>query len=223
MGKYYESSSTFPFSWDQLACAYWKRYPNPESSHVLSEDTLKRELCGGILFSRRIMTKTNRVPKWGERFVKTPVVAIVEESRVDPKSKKLTTYTRNIGMSRIMSVTEKVIYTPDPDHPGQTVAKRMAWIDSQVYGFRRPLEAFGLERFKNNATRAASGFTHVLSILYPQYNAMTITPSTMPVPQLASVPTFDETKEKLMEGAKKAGKLAREKISIVSSSTNPTS
>jgi len=181
---------------------------------------LKRELQGDVLFSKRVMTKTNRVPKWGERFVKSPVVAIVEESRVDPKSKMLTTYTRNIGLSRIMSVTEKVIYTPDPDHPGQTLAKRMAWIDSQVYGFRRPLEAFGMERFKNNATKAAAGFTHVLSILYPQYNAMMImTPSTMPI----TVPTFDETKEKLMEGAKKAGKLAREKISIVSSSTNPTS
>lgn len=73
------------------------------STHVLSEDTLNREIIqGNTLFTRRILTKTNRVPKWGERFVKSTTVAIVEESYVDRKTKILTTYTRNIGLNRIM-------------------------------------------------------------------------------------------------------------------------
>jgi hypothetical protein len=72
------------------------------STHVLSEDTLNREVRGNTLFTRRILTKTNRVPKWGERFVKSTIVAIIEESYVDRRSKVLTTYTRNIGLNRIM-------------------------------------------------------------------------------------------------------------------------
>jgi len=29
MVKYYESTSVFHFSWDQVAQGFWKRYPNP--------------------------------------------------------------------------------------------------------------------------------------------------------------------------------------------------
>lgn len=30
MARYFENTSTFNFSWDQVACGYWKRYPNPQ-------------------------------------------------------------------------------------------------------------------------------------------------------------------------------------------------
>lgn len=39
------------------------------STHVLSEDTWSREVKDGCLYTKRILTKTNRVPKWGERYV----------------------------------------------------------------------------------------------------------------------------------------------------------
>lgn len=73
------------------------------SSHVLTEDTLCREVTrDGKLHSKRLLTKTNRVPKWGERFFKAKFVCIVEESIVDPKEKTIVTYTRNIGFNKIM-------------------------------------------------------------------------------------------------------------------------
>lgn len=75
---------------------------------------------------------------------------------VDPKTKTLTTYTRNIGFNRIMSVVEKVIYRASHDHPGKTVAFRSAWIDSQVYGFATAIKAFGHDRFKKNCKKTVS-------------------------------------------------------------------
>ena len=73
------------------------------SSHVLSEDTIFREMRGDALYTRRLLTKTNRVPKWGERFVKNTIVSIVEESYVNPKDKTIITYTRNVGAyNRVM-------------------------------------------------------------------------------------------------------------------------
>ncbi|KPJ17699.1 hypothetical protein RR48_07183 [Papilio machaon] len=30
MARYFENTTTFNFSWDQVACGYWKRYPNPQ-------------------------------------------------------------------------------------------------------------------------------------------------------------------------------------------------
>lgn len=74
------------------------------SSHVLSEDTISRKVKNGILYTTRLLTKTNRVPKWGERFVSKNIVKIIEESIVDPKTKTLTTYTRNLGYTKVMVI-----------------------------------------------------------------------------------------------------------------------
>lgn len=72
------------------------------SSHVLTEDTISREVKNGKLYSKRLLTKTNRLPKWGERFISKNVVKIIEESIVDPEAKTLTTYTKNLGYTKVM-------------------------------------------------------------------------------------------------------------------------
>lgn len=115
MAKYYETSTVFNYNYEQILQGFWKRYPNPYSTHVLSEDTIQREIRDdGKLYSKRLLTKTNRVPKWGERFFKAKFVCIIEESLVDPKAKTLTTHTRNIGFNKIMvsgglGATKKII------------------------------------------------------------------------------------------------------------------
>lgn len=171
MPNYYEHSTTFNFNWDQVAQAFWQRYPNPHSSHVLSEDTISREIRNGKLHSKRLLTKTNRVPKWGERFFNAKSVKIVEESICDPKTKTLTTYTRNIAFTKVMSVTEKVIYKIADDNPTKTIAVRSAWIDSQVFGFSPAIRAFGVERFKKNCIKMSSGFDYVLHAMFPGHQA----------------------------------------------------
>lgn len=103
-GKYYENSTTFYFNMDQVMQGFWRRYPNPYSSHVLTEDTIEREIRqDGKLYSKRLLTKTNKLPRWGERFFKANSVCIIEESLIDLKTKTLETYTRNIGFNKIMA------------------------------------------------------------------------------------------------------------------------
>lgn len=166
MARYFENTSTFNFSWDQVASGYWKRYPNPQSTHVLSEDTYCRQVKDGCLYTKRLLTKTNRVPKWGERFFSAKSVKIVEESIVDPEKKVLVTYTRNLGYTKVMSVIERVEYRSAGT--GSTVAKRSAWIDSQVFGFSRAIRAFGVDRFRKNCTQMYNGFNGVLHSLFPK-------------------------------------------------------
>lgn len=72
------------------------------SAHVLTEDTISREIRNGKLHSKRLLSKTNSLPKWGERFYSAKAVKIVEESVVDPTEKTLTTYTRNIAFTKVM-------------------------------------------------------------------------------------------------------------------------
>ncbi|XP_048486311.1 protein preli-like [Plutella xylostella] len=182
MARYFETSTTFNFSWEQVACAYWKRYPNPESTHVLSEDTCHREVRDGCLYTKRLLTKTNRVPKWGERFFSAKSVKIIEESIVDPKNKVLVTYTRNLGYTKVMSVVERVEYRRAG---ADTVARRAACIDSQVFGCARAIRAFGIERFKNNCHQMVNGFNFVLHNMFPKQ-----CPTSTQSPTL--VPTFKE-------------------------------
>jgi hypothetical protein len=52
------------------------------------------------------------------------------------------------------SVVERVEYRAAG--PGQTVARRSAWIDSQVFGFSRAIRAFGVDRFRKNCNQMVS-------------------------------------------------------------------
>lgn len=75
----------------------------PPSNHVLTEDVLSRHISGNCLYTRRLLTKTNAVPRWGERFIPGPRnICIVEESIVDPSARTITTYTRNTAMQHVM-------------------------------------------------------------------------------------------------------------------------
>ena len=87
-----------------MSTAFWNRYPNPYATHVLSEDTVVHKIESGKLITKRLITKKgSKVPKWGERFLPAGrKVCIIEESVVDPVNKTLTTYTRNVGMTRVL-------------------------------------------------------------------------------------------------------------------------
>jgi hypothetical protein len=166
--KFYACSSVLKYSWDQVATAFWSRYPNPHSSHVLTEDTVGQSTIAGRLYSKRLLTKTNHLPRWGERFVPGPrYVCIVEESVVDPKNQTITTYTRNIGYTAVMTVVERCVYQPSRDNCEWTECQRQAWIDSNLYGFSYALQAFGVERFKKNVSKSVKGFNYALNRLFP--------------------------------------------------------
>lgn len=169
--KYFTTTHTHPFSFDTVASAFFQRYPNPMADHVLTEDTLHRELksAGTLLYTRRLLTKTDKVPKWGEKWIPSSikrVVPLIEESQVDMKGRKLVTYTRNIGLSRFMLCVEKVCYHPNPLRPDETLAIKEVWVESGLYGIRSAVKNFGIERFKKNCTRATEGFNHVMEHLH---------------------------------------------------------
>lgn len=165
--KYYTSNVTLKYPWDHVVTAFWQRYPNPYSKHVLSEDTVVRCVANGLLSTKRFITKTNPVPKWGRKIIHSRDVSIVEESTLDRESRTFVTYTRNVGLLGFMTVDEKVSYRQDPDNPNYTEVKREAWINSQMMGLSTVLQKFGLERFRHNAVNATKGFLTVLSRLYP--------------------------------------------------------
>lgn len=91
---------------------------------------------------------------------------LIEESIVDPIKQTLTTITRNLGMTHLMSVEETCIYTPHPDKKDWTVIERKTIFDSKLSGLKRfAVLKFGYERYKYNIRKADSGFKQVLNRL----------------------------------------------------------
>jgi len=174
--KYYTVDTIFKNPWNQVMAAVWQRYPNPYSRHVLSEDVIHRRVEGPLLFTKRLLIKTNPFPKWGQRFVHVRHVVIMEESILDRDGRILVTYTRNVGYASTVSAVEKCIYeSSSSEKDGEvTHLKREAWIDSQVRGFSTVLQRFGIERYKLNAHNASKGLNYTLGILFPPSHTKSI-------------------------------------------------
>ncbi|XP_068244501.1 PRELI domain-containing protein 1, mitochondrial [Palaemon carinicauda] len=201
--KFHESITVFKFPWEQVAQGIWQRYPNPESTHVLSEDTVVRKVVGNCLHSKRLLTKTNRMPKWGERFINARNVNVIEESIVNPEKKEFSTYTRNVGLTKVMTVVEKVTYRPSSENSQWTVVERQAWIDSKIFGFGYAIQKFGLERYKKNIQKASAGFLYALNRLFPASE------SAVDFSQSHHM-TLEERKQRLKDAARETAKRAKE-------------
>ncbi|KPP65711.1 PRELI domain-containing protein 1, mitochondrial-like [Scleropages formosus] len=167
MVKHFLCCSVLKSSWDQVLVAFWQRYPNPYSNHVLTEDIVFREVTSdNRLISRRLLTKTSRVPRWAERYLPAHVARsayIIEDSIVEPECRTMTTVTWNISHARLMSVEERCVYRVNPDNGDWTEIKREAWISSKLYGLSRAIQEFGLARFKASVTKTMKGFEYILA------------------------------------------------------------
>ncbi|XP_024919127.1 PRELI domain containing 1a [Cynoglossus semilaevis] len=160
MVKYFSGADLLKTTWDQVCIAFWQRYPNPYSNHVLTEDIIFREVTPtNCLISRRLLTKFSRAPAWMERYLPKHMSSsayIIEDSIVDPQKRTMTTMTWNITHARLM-------YRTNPDNSNWTELKREAWISSRVFGLSRAIQEFGLARFKTRVTKTMKGFEYVLA------------------------------------------------------------
>lgn len=206
--KYYLCLNDLKNSWDQVLAAFWQRYPNPYSKHVLTEDVIHREVTLDRVISRRLLTKTSIVPRWAERLFPTNVAHsafVVEDSVVDLKHKTLTTFTWNINHSRFMVVQECCIYRLHPENLNWTQIKREAWISSNFYGVSRAIQECGLASFKNSITKTMKGFEYILARMHGE------TP----------MKTLRETAKEATEKAKETALAATEKAKNLASKAGP--
>ena len=133
--KYWSTLHEHPHSWSQVVSLYWRRYPNPSSGHVFSEDFVEvKRREDGRLYTKRLLIKTNKPPSWSSHFFSAKDVPVIEEAVIDPEARTMTTYTRNIGLRYFMGTTERVTYTPAAEGEKTEVLKEV-WINSGVYGF----------------------------------------------------------------------------------------
>ncbi|ESZ91918.1 hypothetical protein SBOR_7712 [Sclerotinia borealis F-4128] len=119
MVKFYESSYSYDYSFPAVTLAYFLRYPNPHSTHVLSTDVISRTVDPqtGRLRTLRIHRKSTRLPSAVLKLLPKSVLGnvrsdrsesyILETSEVDIKEGWMTTESRNLDWTGILSVVER--------------------------------------------------------------------------------------------------------------------
>ncbi|KAH8602241.1 PRELI-like family-domain-containing protein [Bisporella sp. PMI_857] len=122
MVKFFEKSFSYDFSFQEVALAYFLRYPNPYSTHVLSSDVISRSIdpVTGRLHTLRVHRKSSRLPKAAIALLPQSVLGnisggrsesfILESSTVDVKEGWMRTESKNLDWTGILSVVEKQEY-----------------------------------------------------------------------------------------------------------------
>lgn len=119
--KIYQSSTDYPgYSFPTVALAYFLRYPNPYSKHVLSTDTISQHIdpVTRRLHTVRLHLKKSKVPAAALKFLPKAMSGpdgssqtyILEKSVIDVKEGWMETESRNMEWTGVLSVIEQQKY-----------------------------------------------------------------------------------------------------------------
>lgn len=119
MVKFYSSSYSYDYSFPAVSLAYFLRYPNPYSTHVLSTDVISREYDPETqrLTTVRLHLKKSKLPPAVLKLVPRSLLGagengdsqayILETTTVNAKEGWMEAESRNLEWTRVLSVIEK--------------------------------------------------------------------------------------------------------------------
>ena len=122
--KFFENSSSYDYSFPAVTLAYFLRYPNPYSKHVLCTDVIDRYVDPSTkrLHTTRVHIKRSKVPAAMLKFLPAGLAGpggaqqsyVIEKSTVDVKEGWMETESRNMEWTGILSVIERQNYRRQP-------------------------------------------------------------------------------------------------------------
>ena len=118
--KFFENVFTYDYSFPAVSLAYFLRYPNPYSRHVLTTDVIDRFVDPNTkrLHTIRLHLKKSKVPSGILKLLPKGIGGsdnsgqsyILETTVVDAKEGWMETESRNMEWTGILSVVEKQVY-----------------------------------------------------------------------------------------------------------------
>lgn len=122
--KFFENKFTYDYSFPAVSLAYFLRYPNPYSRHVLTTDVIDRYVDPTTrrLHTIRLHLKKSKVPSGILKLLPKGMGGsdnsgqsyILETTIVDPAEGWMETESRNMEWTGILSVVEKQRYQGHP-------------------------------------------------------------------------------------------------------------
>jgi 4-amino-4-deoxychorismate lyase len=134
MVKFYSSNDTYPYPFPAVTLAYFLRYPNPYSTHVISTDTIARHFDAEKqqLTTIRLHLKRSKLPSAVLKIIPRSLLGasaagdtqsyILEKSVVDIKNGRMDCESRNLDWTGVLSVVERQEFCR-PASPAQEEAK----------------------------------------------------------------------------------------------------
>ncbi|KAJ5584572.1 uncharacterized protein N7459_004372 [Penicillium hispanicum] len=110
--KFFENKFTYDYSFPAVSLAYFLRYPNPYSRHVLTTDVIDRYVDPTTqrLHTIRLHLKKSKIPSGILKLLPKGDGYILETTVVDPNEGWMETESRNMEWTGILSVVEKQRY-----------------------------------------------------------------------------------------------------------------
>ncbi|EER30494.1 hypothetical protein CTRG_05893 [Candida tropicalis MYA-3404] len=157
MVLYFENKHNFNFDFETTSLAYFNRYPNPYSKHVLSIDTIESFVDSkGQLNTTRLIVKTGRLPNFIKPFLGNNLNSwIIEKSVIDPNKKVLYSYTSNLDHRKFIRVEEFLKYKSTGLEVTSLESK--VKFSSNLFGFKEKIEKWSHNRFSTNMEKSKLG------------------------------------------------------------------
>ncbi|KAG9557741.1 hypothetical protein KCU71_g16372, partial [Aureobasidium melanogenum] len=126
MVKFYSTSYSYDYSFPAVSLAYFLRYPNPYSTHVLSTDVISREYDPDTqrLTTVRLHLKKSKLPPAILKLLPRSIMGgaengdsqayILETTVVDVKEGCMEAESRNLEWTGVLSVIEKQVFRRQP-------------------------------------------------------------------------------------------------------------
>jgi hypothetical protein len=134
--KFFENKFTYDYSFPAVSLAYFLRYPNPYSRHVLTTDVIDRYVDPNTqrLHTIRLHLKKSKVPSGILKLLPKGMGGsdnsgqsyILEKTTVDPKEGWMETESRNMEWTGILSVVEKQFYQRLPSEENRLALDGLA-------------------------------------------------------------------------------------------------
>ncbi|XP_074940743.1 PRELI domain containing protein 3A isoform X1 [Phalacrocorax aristotelis] len=154
--------------WDTVIKAAMRKYPNPMNPCVVGVDVLDRSLDNqGRLHSHRLLSTEWGLPNIVKAILGTSrtLTYIEEHSVVDPVEKKMELCSTNITLTNLVSVDERLVYTPHPENPEKTVLTQEAIITVKGISLSSYLESLMANTISSNARKGRDALEWVISKL----------------------------------------------------------
>lgn len=178
--KLFSTSHIFPFPWQTLTSANWRKYPNEKAQHVVSCDVIDRYVDkNGVLYTERLIQCRQPTPSFLRRlFSQSPNQPNTEHnaffreiSLLDPVGQEYEATTINLSMTNICIVEEQCSFKPDPACPTEnTLFIQRGHVTASVASFSisalgRLVEEAAVSRFYANADKGQQALTMVVDRL----------------------------------------------------------
>ncbi|CRG88373.1 hypothetical protein PISL3812_05403 [Talaromyces islandicus] len=129
--KFFELNSSYDYSFPAVSLAFFLRYPNPYSRHVLTSDVIDRYVDPATkrLHTTRLHLKKSKIPSALLKLLPKGIGGsensgqsfILEKTVVDVKEGWMTTESRNMEWTGILSVVERQLYERENGSAGNSI------------------------------------------------------------------------------------------------------